>query len=97
MTTKTTTKRIIIDYTQNFDLDYVLSQLEGVYFSGLSKSEITKLAIIELFKNQTKGLVPNLTSQEEESLAKAVSQKSSPILVPKGKKLSSFLLDRDPK
>ena len=70
--TKKKTKRIIVDYSQNFDLEYVLSQLENIHFQGLSKSEITKLAIIQLFKNETTGFVPDLSEEEEESLAKAM-------------------------
>jgi len=87
MTTKTTlksttksskqTKRVIIDYSQNFDLDYILSQLEGVYFAGLSKAEITKLAIIELFKKESKADVPYLSDEEEASLAIAMANRGN--------------------
>jgi hypothetical protein len=71
-TTKKKTKRIIVDYSQNFDLEYILSQLENIYFQGLSKSEITKLAIIQLFKNETDGFVADLSDEEEKSLEKAM-------------------------
>lgn len=57
-------------------MEYILSRLEGVYYSGLSKSEITKLAIIELFKKEGKGLMPNLTEAEEESLGMAMADQS---------------------
>lgn len=87
MTTKTTiksttksskqTKRVIIDYSQNFDLDYILSQLEGVYFAGLSKAEITKLAIIELFKKESKATVPYLSDEEEVSLTLAMANRGN--------------------
>ena len=101
MTIKTTTKsnkqtkRVIIDYSQNFDLDYTLSQLEGVYFAGLSKAEITKLAIIELFKKESKAVVPYLNDEDEASLAKAMANRGNVVSIPKNTKLSEFLLQND--
>ena len=105
MTTKTTlkntakstkqTKRVIIDYSQNFDLDYILSQLEGVYFAGLSKAEITKLAIIELFKKESKATVPYLSDEEEASLSQAMTNRGNIVSIPKNTKLSEFLLQND--
>ena len=68
-------KRIIIDYSKNVDLDYIFSQLESIHFPGLSKAEITKLAIIQLFKVQQVSAIPNLTNLEEKSLASAMDSK----------------------
>lgn len=93
--TKKKTKRIIVDYSQNFDLEYVLSQLENIHFQGLSKSEITKLAIIQLFKNETTGFVPDLSEEEEESLAKAMEAPEEYVSIPEGVKLSDFLLKEE--
>lgn len=92
MTTKTKkpTKRIIIDYTQNLDLEYILSQLEQVYFSGLSKSEITKLALINLFKTESKSFIPNLTEAEEESLAKAMEDQGDLITLKTDQDIINF-------
>lgn len=81
MTTKTIStpqaslKRIIIDYSKNLDLDYIFSQLENVHFPGLSKAEITKLAVIQLFKVQENTSTPKLTKAEDESLANAMASK----------------------
>jgi hypothetical protein len=91
-TTKKKTKRIIVDYSQNFDLEYILSQLENIYFQGLSKSEITKLAIIQLFKNETDGFVADLSDEEEKSLAKAMESEEGDVSIPNGVKLSDFLI-----
>lgn len=66
-------KRVILDYSKNLDLDYIFSRLEGVFFPGLSKAEITKLAIIQLFKAQESQNILTLTKLEEESLALAVN------------------------
>jgi len=74
-TSQSSLKRIIIDYSKNVDLDYIFSQLESVHFPGLSKAEITKLAIIQLFKVQQNNRISNLTNSEEESLAKAMATK----------------------
>jgi hypothetical protein len=94
-TTKKKTKRIIVDYSQNLNLEYILSQLENIYFQGLSKSEITKLAIIQLFKNETDGFVADLSDEEEKSLAKAMESQDDDVSIPEGVKLSDFLLKEE--
>lgn len=69
-------KRVILDYSKNLDLDYIFSQLEGVFFPGLSKAEITKLAVIQLFKTQESHNILTLTKFEEDSLALAINSKN---------------------
>jgi hypothetical protein len=76
--TKKTNKRIILDYSQNFNLDLILLELEGLYFKGLSRSEITKLAIVELFKKESSlANLPYLSDLEEESLSQTMASKTS--------------------
>ncbi len=87
-------KRIIIDYSQNFDLDYVLSQLQS-YYAGLSKAEITKLAIVELFRLKTTSNIPYLSDAEEESLKQAMANKGQLIRVPENVNFSQFVLDEN--
>lgn len=91
---KTISKRIIIDYSQNLDLDFVLSQLQS-YYSGLSKAEITKLAIIELFRVKTTAHIPYLSDVEEESLKKAMVNKGGFVKVPNNSSFSQFVLEGD--
>lgn len=62
-----TSKRIILDYSKNPSLDYKISSLQAQY-GGLSRVEITKLAVIEFFKNHADNKVVNLTDDEETSL-----------------------------
>jgi hypothetical protein len=83
------TKRVIIDYTQNTDLKNKLAILEK-YYSGLSKAEIVKLAIVELFREKIEPKVINLTDSEEKSLELAMKSKRN-IKLKKGEKFSSLL------
>jgi hypothetical protein len=62
-----TSKRIILDYSKNPSLDYKISSLQAQY-GGLSRVEITKLAVIEFFKNHADNKVIDLTDDEETSL-----------------------------
>jgi hypothetical protein len=74
MSTPTKTKRIILDYKNNPDLEEVILRLESLY-PGMSKAEIVKLALVELFKHndghQKNIQIVQLTDEEEMSLEKA--------------------------
>lgn len=62
-----TSKRIILDYSNNPILDYKISTLQAQY-GGLSKVEITKLAVIDFFKNHADKKVIELNEDQEASL-----------------------------
>jgi hypothetical protein len=68
-----TSKRIILDYSKNPSLDYKISSLQAQY-GGLSRVEITKLAVIEFFKNHADNKVVDLTDEEENSLEEMMGQ-----------------------
>jgi hypothetical protein len=68
-----TSKRIILDYSKNPSLDYKISTLQAQY-GGLSRVEITKLAVIEFFKNHADNKVVDLTDDEETSLEEMMGQ-----------------------
>jgi hypothetical protein len=72
-TLQKTSKRIILDYSKNPSLDYKISALQSQY-GGLSRVEITKLAVIEFFKNHADNKVVNLTDKQEESLEEMMGQ-----------------------
>ena len=67
-----TAKRIIIDYGNNLELAYSLSNLRR-YYTGMSNSEIVKVALAELFQSKIKNMdVVDLTEEQEASLAQAM-------------------------
>lgn len=68
-----TSKRIILDYSKNPSFDYKISSLQAQY-GGLSRVEITKLAVIEFFKNHADKKVVNLTEDQESSLEEMMGQ-----------------------
>jgi len=92
-------KRIIVDYTQNSELENKIFVLENDIYGGLSRSEIAKLAIIELFKRETQKQsktlsdldLPIMTLTEAEEASLAESMKSKLVSMQKNESVSSFL------
>lgn len=88
---KKSSSRIILDYKKNPELRRVLRYLEN-YFVGLSKAEITKLALVELFQNKNRNIpVKKLTEEEERSLHESMMDESENIVVPADQKFSDFI------
>jgi hypothetical protein len=72
--TKKSTKRIVIDYTQNSELESKINLLESRY-SGLTRAEIAKLAVVELFQKERFFDMPvdHLTEAQEQELAQSIA------------------------
>ena len=100
--TKKHSKRIVIDYTQNPDLESKVFSLEN-RFSGFTRAEITKLAIIELFQKEivnnqaNKTQIPQnlpihyLTPEEETSLTKALKTTNSKTRLKNASDIKNFV------
>jgi hypothetical protein len=73
----TNSKRIILDYSKNPSFDYKITTLHD-YYGGLSKVEITKLAVIEFFKNHVDNNKIYITDEEEKSLAMSIASGKYP-------------------
>ncbi len=87
--TSKSSQRVIIDYSNNPSLAGVFAFLES-YYQGMSKAEITKMALIKLLRTNNLE-TRQMTDEEEAEYAKAMENREY-VKIPDGMSVSEYIM-----